>query len=360
VDAGTHALSWFAPQEEGVCVCGIGARTPLGFTAAASAAAVRAAISAIAAQPHFVDKVGDPMALARDAAIDPNIEIGARIVQMVVSALGEALTEQFTSQDRRHMQCWVGLPEGRPGLPADIDVLVSSALSGVFGFAPSNIHIPTRGHAAGLMAIQLATQMVSSGETDFCVAAGVDSYHDIATLKWLDLKGRLMSSENRNGFPPSEAAGACLLARPSTAERFGLPILALVSAASTCVEPHSIRSTDVCLGIGLSTALKAVSSILHPPHEAITATYCDLNGERYRNEELLYALLRVQESFVDAHDYQSPADCWGDVGAASGPLFVCLATASRSRGYSKGLYSLLWAGSNSGHRCAILLKLSAS
>lgn len=356
-----HAVSWSAVAgKEEVCICGIGARTPLGFSAAASAAAVRGAISAIAIHPFFVDKVGEPMALARDTRLDLDIEISARIEQLLVSAMAEALGDNLLTHGELQTQCWIGLPEPRPGLPPDIDRLVSSAISNAFGFASSTIHVLPRGNAAGLMAMQAAAQKISNGETDFCVAASVDSYHELGTLDWLDRNGRLMSAKNRNGFPPGEAGGACLLASRSNADRYGLPILARIMAATTSIEPHTIRSTEVCIGEGLSAALKGVASSLRLPDQAITATYCDLNGERYRSEEFLYTLLRVQEAFVDAHDYQCPADCWGDVGAASGPLFACLAVASNQRGYAKGLCPVLWAGSESGHRTAIVLRLGES
>jgi len=352
-----NVISWSAPADRDVCLCGIGARTPVGFSAAASAAAVRGAISAIAAHPVFVDKIGEPIALAQDAALNADIEIGSRMEQMVESAIAEALGESLIDQSGPQIQCWIGLPEPRPGLPPEVGRSISLTLSNAFRIAPTEIHVLPRGHAAGLMAMQVAAQRISSGAADLCVAAGVDSYHDIATLKWLDLNGRLMSSKNRNGYPPSEGAGACVLASRSTADRYGLAILALVTAATTCMEPHAIQSGEVCLGEGLTAALKEVSSSLQLPKEAISATYCDLNGERYRNEEFLYTLLRVQSAFVNASDYICPADCWGDVGAASGPLFACLAVASGERGYAKGLRPILWAGSDSGHRTAVLLKL---
>lgn len=350
-------ISWLAPAGNEVCICGVGARTPLGFNAAASAAAVRGAISAVGAHPFFVDKAGEPMSLARDAGLDSDIKVARRMEQMLVSAITEALGDKLSTHGGAPVQCWIGVPESRPGLPPDVARSIASVVSKAFAGTPSAIHVLQLGHASGLMAIQVAAQKVSAGEIDICIAAGVDSYYDPNTLEWLDRNGMLMSSENRNGFPPSEAAGACLLATPTTANRYGLPIFASITAATTTLEPHAIRSTDVCIGEGLSSALRGVISSLRLPQQAITATYCDLNGERYRNEEYVYTLLRVQEAFVDAHDYQCPADCWGDVGAASGPLFTSLAIAANQRGYAKGLYPVLWAGSESGHRTAVLLKL---
>jgi 3-oxoacyl-[acyl-carrier-protein] synthase-1 len=354
-----HTISWSGPTLTEVCICGVGARTPLGFSATASAAAVRGAISAVAIHPFFVDKADEPMALACDPGLDVDIGVTSRMEQMLISAIREALKDTLAAYRGAPVQCWIAMPESRPGLPAEAGRLVSSAVSNTFSGTPWTLHVLPRGHAAGLMAMQTAAEKVSIGETDFCVVAGVDSYHDLETLKWLDRHGRLMSSKNRNGFPPSEAAGACLVARRSTANRYGLPILATIMAAATSTEPHAIRSNGICIGEGLSAALKGVASSLRLPQQAITATYCDLNGERYRNDEFLYTLLRVQKAFVDAHDYECPADCWGDVGAASGLLFTCLAVASSQRGYAKGLYPILWASSESGHRTAVLLKLGS-
>jgi len=350
-------ISWPGPIDDAVCICGIGVRTPLGFNASASAAAVRGAISAVAAHPTFVDKVGEPMSLAVDAGFEPSLPIAERIEQLLLSAVTQAIGELPAGPSRPPLQCWVGIAEARPGLPVDTPESIANSVSAAVG-AGCTAHVLQRGHASGLMAMQVAAQKVASGEVSLCIAAGVDSYHDVESLTWLDRTGFLMSAVNRNGFPPGEAASACLLARESVARRHGLPILARVAAATTAFEPKSIRSTEVCIGEGLTTALNGVISAVRASPQMITATYCDLNGVRYRNEEFVYTMLRVQEAFRDAHDYLCPADCWGDVGAASGPLFASLAIAAQQRGYARGPFPLLWASSDGGHRSAILLSLS--
>jgi 3-oxoacyl-[acyl-carrier-protein] synthase-1 len=84
---------------------------------------------------------------------------------------------------------------------------------------------------------------------------------------------------------------------------------------------------------------------------------CDQNGEPYRADEFGFALVRLSERFSGGSDFLAPADCWGDVGAASGPLFVALAAAAAERGYARGPYYLAWASSESGERVAALLGL---
>ncbi|HET8706928.1 MAG TPA: hypothetical protein VFM46_11570, partial [Pseudomonadales bacterium] len=153
-------------------------------------------------------------------------------------------------------------------------------------------------------------------------------------------------------------AAACLIATQPVAHRFGLSLLAQPVAATTAMEPNPIHSEAVSVGQGLSAVVRDIINRL-PQQELISLTYCDLNGERYRNEEFGYTLLRTQHGFRDAHDYLTPADCWGDMGAASGILFIILAIQSKLRGYAKGPLPICWAGSESGQRAAVLLNLRA-
>jgi len=349
--------SWSPTVETQVCICGIGARTPLGFDAAASAAAVRGGVSAVEAHERFIDQAGEPMSLAADADLDGAASIGERLQQMLLSAVEEAVEPNVARQPKAQMRCWVAVPEHRPGMPENVTLTIARSLSALDELRHTAIQVLPFGHAAGLMAIEAAARTIASGEVEIALVAATDSYHDSTTLDWLDRAGLLMSAENRNGFPPGEGAGACVLANRHAARRYGFPVLGQIAAVATSFEPKSIRGTSVCIGEALTETLKHVTSSLDLPREAITETYCDLNGERYRNEEFVYTLLRVQDAFVDAHNYTCPADCWGDVGAASGPLFLALAIIASSRGYAAGNLPLLWAGSESGYRSAVVLRL---
>jgi 3-oxoacyl-[acyl-carrier-protein] synthase-1 len=299
------------------------------------------------------------MRLASDAVLDPRLPIGQRFNSLLQAAMLEAIGDALPWLGSARFQCLIGLPEPRPGLPANLANSLHESVVKTFEFPPASTHVLQRGHAAGLMAIQAAAHRIQSGHADVCIAAGVDSYHDPETLEWLDAAGLLMSSLTRNAFPPGEGAGACFIASRSWITHHGLLPLSTIAAAATTFEPKAIRSREICLGEGLTEAIRAIINTLRLPHERITASYCDINGERYRNEEYVYTLLRLQDGYVNAHDYECPADCWGDVGAASGPLFACLAIQASRRGYAKGPLPLLWAGSESGHRAAVLLNSAA-
>jgi 3-oxoacyl-[acyl-carrier-protein] synthase-1 len=210
------------------------------------------------------------------------------------------------------------------------------------------------------MAIEEACRMIQTGKADFCIAGGVDSYLDPDTIEWLDHEEQLMSGENRSAFPPGEASGFCLLTSNQLAQRYNLPILASIVSITTAHEENRIKTETICIGEGLSAAFRKVCAGLKLPEEKISTIYCDMNGERYRNEEFVFTALRMQSAFIDVHDFIHPADCWGDVGAASGPLFAALAIISAQRGYAKGSRTLLWTSSEGGERSAAILHLPIS
>ena len=88
--------------------------------------------------------------------------------------------------------------------------------------------------------------------------------------------------------------------------------------------------------------------------------FCDQNGEPYRADEYGFAAARHSDRFRDLADFVAPADCWGDVGAASGVLLMILATYAGAKGYAKGPAALVLAGSDTGERGAALLHLETA
>lgn len=352
-----RTISWQKNGRFDPFICGVGARTPLGLNAASSAAAVRGAISAVGVHPFWKDKVGKGFSVGRDAHINEQLQdCIERAKKLAATAMAEVL--ELKQLDVRALPIFLALPQPRPGLPEHYAHSISQFVSTYRGYGQDPVFVYPHGHAAGIMALQAASQKIAAGEIEIALVVAVDSYINPETLEWLDDTGRLMSSVNRNGFPPGEGAAACLVATRSVAHRLGLNVLAQLEAAATAVEPHPITSETVSIGQGLSAVIKDIINRM-PQQQLISVTYCDLNGERYRNEEFGYTLLRTQHAFRDAHDYLTPADCWGDMGAATGILFIILAVQSKLRGYAKGPLPICWAGSDSGHRSAVLLNLTA-
>lgn len=335
-----------------VCIVGCGARTPVGLRAWTAAAAVRAGISRLGFHPHLVDRHGDPMRVAMDAKLDPDLEGQERMRVLGERALGEACEAIHPVLHRAAV--FVGLPEPRPGWPAEAAepftrALVANVTPRV---DPSRVHALPQGHAAGILAMARAIEALRTEACELAVVGGVDSYVHVDTLEWLDAQGRLHNDQDsRSSFVPGEAAGFCVLATPSWCRSRQVEPLARVIGLGLATEP----SRTIGVGEGLSQAVRDATRGLRLPEQKIGDTYGDLNGERHRSEEFTFAMLRNPQPFEDANRFMAPADTWGDVGAASGPLFAILATASGMRAHARAPHALALAGSDGGLRGAAVL-----
>jgi 3-oxoacyl-[acyl-carrier-protein] synthase-1 len=330
------------------------------MTAAATAAAVRAGLSAVGFHPFMVDRSGESMKVGRVKPIDPAVFGVDRLEALLRPAIEEAITPILVSHARLAIPLILGLPEVRPGFRREDVALLASRIrkAGAFTVSPAPVTALAYGHASGLMALEEAAKVVQSGRVEFALAGGVDSFLEPDTLEWLDANQQLISPINRSAFPPGEGAGVLLLTTSSTARRRKLPVLGWHVASGTALEKNRIKTETICLGQGLTDALRKVIAALKLPEERINFAYGDLNGERYRNEEYLYALMRTQAALVKNQNFAAPAECLGDCGAASGPVFASLALESGKRGYALGPRALMWAGSEGGQRAAAILHLN--
>ena len=346
-----------------VHIVATGARTPLGLDGASSAAAYRAKISAVSEHPFMIDRAGNPMQCAFDSQLDSRLMGTPRFLALAETALLEtciALNE-MSSRRRLRFPIYVGLPEHRPGFTAEDMEVVRRGLANISGLPIdiSELIIFSNGHAAALAALAKAVNDIQQGKLELCLVGGIDSYCHPDTMEWLDENRQLAGAISRSGFVPGEGAGFCLLMNERIREELGFASLARVGAFAISRESKRIKTTDVCLGNGLTAVVQSIVNNLTLPSEKINAVICDINGERYRGEEWGFVCLRLSQYFDDPTAYWSPADCWGDAGAASGPLFAMLACQAAKRGYIKRPRALLWASSEEGLRSAVLLEFDS-
>jgi 3-oxoacyl-[acyl-carrier-protein] synthase-1 len=126
-------------------------------------------------------------------------------------------------------------------------------------------------------------------------------------------------------------------------------------ATCSAIEPNRIKSDTICVGQGLSQVFAKTLAALGDD-TPVDNMICDMNGEPYRANEYGFAVLRSPGRFADESDPHTPADCWGDVGAASGPLFAVLAAYAAHKRYDTGPVTFLWASSESGLRAGALVR----
>lgn len=341
-------------------IAGLGARTPIGRSVWASVAAARAGLCGFCEHPFMVDTVGEPMRVARAPWIDWRVEGVDRLAALLLPAIDEAMAELDRASVGMALRLGLALalPTSRPGLPpAPGEALlerIAARHPGRFAAAPAF----ELGHAAAYPALEAAASALAAASLDACLVCGVDSYLAPETLEWLEACDQLHGGgalNNAWGFIPGEAAGAVLLATSALLQRTGLVALAEVSAVGIGQESKLIKTDDVCIGEGLTKAFRSALETLGPG-ERVDGIFCDLNGEPYRADEYGFTVLRTREYLRAAGEFNSPADCWGDVGAASGPLHVALAAIAHHKRYARGPLSMAWGSSESGARGAALVR----
>lgn len=340
-------------QSGRIAIIGCGGRTALGFDRVSTAAAVRAGIPALAEHPYMIDRFGNPMRVARDLGLDPLLAGARRLVDLALPAAHEALRPIQGQQGLSPVRLLVCTGEPRPGQSESFAAVLVEALREALGPRIGTVAHLARGHAGGLLALALGAQAIREGRTQLALVGGVDSYLHPETLEWLDDLEQLHSEQNLYGFCPGEAAGFVLLASSDLARSAGIRPLLDLAGVGYGRETNLIKTEGICLGEGLSDAFRMAAP---PESPKVDRILCDMNGERYRGNEYGFAAIRNPTLFRNAADFETPADCWGDIGAASGPLFVCLAAEAEARNYAKGPQTLVWASSEQGLRAAALLR----
>lgn len=338
------------------CVVALGGRTPVGIRADSSALAVHAGISRVAEHPFMVDSHGNPFMVAMDRTYE-SYRRRERLVHLASSALSEVV-ETLPLAANDPLTVYLGLPEYGPFFSEADGAHLCGQLSRDASIRADLRFLPIAdGHASGVVAMERAVFGLESRMFSCCIVGGVDSWLDADLLETLDRDRRLISEHTRWGFSPGEGAAMLAVCTFDFARQAGLPILAWVASASSAVEPHHMHTQTVCTGEGLGAVMKAVSARAGAP---ITRQYCDINGERYREHEFSYAILRVPHgAFVDAVDYVAPADAWGNCGAASAPMLSLLPLVTHAHGFSPGPWPMVWSSSESGRRGAMVFHLGS-
>jgi 3-oxoacyl-[acyl-carrier-protein] synthase-1 len=345
--------------DTGVYLMGFGASTAIGRDAWRSAAAARAGIGGFSMHPFLLDTVGEPIRIACRPGADLERPCLDRCEEMLADVIDEVLSGPAAPllANRRAIGLHLALPTPRPGWPEDAAARLLGGVSRRHANVFRDLVPFAAGHAAGYLALDAAMRDIAALRLDACVLVGVDSYLTAETLEWLEAEEQLHGagrSNNAWGFIPGEAAGALLIVGDRFAAGKGEAPFGEVIGVGLGREANRMKTAAVCTGDGLTRAFRAALDHL-PAAEQVQNVYCDMNGETYRADEYGFTALRVKERVSAPTDFVAPADCWGDIGAASAPLHVMLALIAHRKRYSKGPVSLAWASSEAGDRGAVVV-----
>jgi 3-oxoacyl-[acyl-carrier-protein] synthase-1 len=324
-----------------VVIAGIGMMTSVGLSVPENAASVRAGLMRFV-ETEWLDHNYEPFKIAEvpedglpDLAEELERQPGLtsreiRLLRLAAAPLAESVRPIASLKERPGLV--LALPELETARPLDHPSLLKRLAVQTGGaFAPDMSASGFRGRAGGLMAVGRAVEIIRSGQARFMVAGGVDTYRDLYILGSLDKDKRVKSSEHLDGFIPGEGAAFLLLTAVETARSLNLAASAAVTAAARGVEPGHLYSNQPYRGDGLA---EAVSQFFGQGGPApVREVYSSMNGESHWAKEWGVASLRNRTDLDGAHGMHHPADCFGDTGAACGPLMAGLAAHGIRQGY---------------------------
>jgi 3-oxoacyl-[acyl-carrier-protein] synthase-1 len=201
-----------------------------------------------------------------------------------------------------------------------------------------------------LQAVSAALGDLAAGIAQTAVVLGVDSWLDEATLEWLDATGRLKRDGMPVGLQPGEAGVAIALVREPLPGRSTI----VRGGVSEAQEPRALLSAASTVGEALS---QVVARAWTSSPQEVAWVIADQNGEVYRATDWGYAVVRLRaqfEAFANPVVWY-PAVSFGDVGAASALVGMCIADRAWLRGYAPTRTALIAAASDGASRAAVAL-----
>jgi 3-oxoacyl-[acyl-carrier-protein] synthase-1 len=348
-------------EGRGAWIHGVGMTTPLGLRAAATAAAVRGGISRLR-ESAIINRKGAPMILATlaDAALPPLAARLAvrhdltsrqlRMLRLATHALQEVASMLVPGERPPLLLAGPESHPKKPVPPLGVGFPELLALQTGVCLDEGRSETSSRGRAGGLELLGRAMELLHSRRATSVLVGGVDSHLDTGLLGLLDEEGRVHADEVLDGFVPGEGAAFLLLS-----SRKVLPTskaLAFVSAPGTGAEQGHRYSAEPYLGDGLADSIRAaVGSASGLPVRTVLSSF---NGESFGGKEWGVAFIRNREAFHTELRMEHPADCFGDLGAACGPVLVGLAALGLKKRYLPGP-CLAWCSSEGAPRAAALV-----
>jgi 3-oxoacyl-[acyl-carrier-protein] synthase-1 len=294
-----------------LAVLKVGLVSGLGLTAAESCAGIRCGINNFN-ETCFIGSDGEWLV---GSAVE--LEEPWRGMTKLAKMAARALHECFDGADEKPDRIPVLLCTAEEQRPGRFEGLARSLLEDIERELGVRLHPHSRvleqGRVGGVVALLQARRMVVAGQHTRVVVAGVDSFLVGATLAAYDRQDRLLRRTNSNGLIPGEAAGAVLLG----AWQEGVPSPLLVRGLGFAREPAPLGSGKPLRADGLVAALRGALDEAGLGLKDCDHRIADVSGEQYRFKEAALAITRLLRDRKVLFSLWHPADCIGEVGAAT-------------------------------------------
>lgn len=341
-------------------IAGMGMITPIGAHTAMTAAAVRAEMSSNK-ESNFFDQDFNNVTIATipDEALENSLEEDAltgpmnahqaRMLQIAKLAMLELMPQLPVGEK---LPLFLAAPEPLVSIDPTLSMtfIQNLALQTGANFDLAQCRINAVGRAGVLDSIKLAFRFFESTNAKWVLVGGVDSFYDKEVLNFLLSKERLLCGEVMDGFIPGEGAAFLLLTNQPTASLSSkFPI---VFEPGQGTEKGHRYSQITYTGDGLATAVS--TAIENAAIPKIKTLYSSMNGESFFAKEHGVAMIRNSDAFDENIKIEHPADCYGDLGAATGAVMLGIAASNIQSGKIMSP-CLVCCSSDREHRSAVVI-----
>lgn len=350
-------------------ICGTGMVTPVGGHSAQTATSVRAGLSVYEVSA-ICNKNFEPMtmALVPEDILPPLNEKLTKVNNLtsrqsrMLRLAHLALSEVLESLPEGHSSPLPLLMAGPEPLPDQPQVIKGNFLryletQAEVQFDERLCKLTTTGRAGGMQALKVAQQALASGEHDFILLGGVDSYLDLLLLATLDAQERILASGVMDGFAPGEGAAFLLLCSDQARESLPVKPRVKIHIPGLAAEDGHRGSEATYTGDGLAQAVTSALEELN--NEPVASILSSMNGENFGAKEWGVAYMRNSSAFEPASRMEHPAECFGDTGAAAMPILAGLVAAGLEQGYRRGP-ALLCCSSEGPYRGAVCISIEST
>ena len=344
-------------MKPGLVVTGVGSLNPVGLSGLVGLHSIRSGVSRLLLQP-FPDRVREWIVGSSMPKWEPYVG-EERLAMFAIDTIGAALERADAPlselETRRTTAVILGSPEeGRPGyqFPPSDPTALGSIRSKELESIPV-VEVVKGGACSTQASLARAAELLATRKIRRCVVGAVDSQLQLRTIRWHEANFRLKCSYVTDGLMPGEAACFLVVEPEESARARGAKIMARIVSVNVARELATILSDQPNAATGLTTAVRATleEGGVRPPD--VGMVWSDLNGESYRARE--WAFTEVRLGFQTNTELLHPADCHGDLGAATDANLLGLAALCHGTGWSDGKPLLVMSGSEGGLRAATLL-----
>jgi 3-oxoacyl-[acyl-carrier-protein] synthase-1 len=320
----------------GAVITAVAGMTAIGFSVPAISAAIRAPVSGFTESQEYSDSNGEPIIVAELPLVEnitDDLERDERLRTVARHCLADLIETFLERSAQRERVClYVGLPvPDRPGpsyLGAEDELQAELLPILQAHFGTPAIRFIESGNPSAIEALDEACRLLAAQPNTICIIGGIDSLLDPETLDFFEDDARLKSASygRSHGLVPGEGVGFFVLESAEFAARRGRRPLAEILGTGLSHEPAPLHSLKPSKLTGLTEACRMALRKAQLAPEAIGAVIGDLNGEFLRHKEWAFAEVRCFGPAREERIFWHPADCFGDIGAASGALLIAFGT----------------------------------